>query len=213
MRPTSILERFPVPALCIALLSACGGTDAASKTLAIEAALRDKGIVEFPTGRFRASSGISSIGYLRAAEAAGLLTVHEIPQAYWDNFLNSTQGLGTPVEVVASPKLLGLAIDSQTPPDGVIRVRGHTEKVERIVSEEPYTGPLATLGEKYQLVLGVVALNPAPAAAALGPRFMNTGRMRFRCVLKYDAFKSEWSVVAVDMSSFDSEQWFTANVK
>jgi hypothetical protein len=202
-----------VTILAVVVSTACAESNAAHRTRAIENELNGKAVYEFPTGKFRTSSGIFDISYLRTAETAGLVTVKEIPQAYWDSFLNTTQGLGTPLEVIPTDKLLGVALE-RIPAKGVFRVRASTVSIQKIVSEQKYTGVLASApGEEYQLVLGTAAMTPTPAASVIGSAYASNGPVRFRCVAKQDAFTKEWAIIAIDLGLPDSDTWITATVK
>jgi hypothetical protein len=130
--------------------------------------------------------------------------------------------MGRPFEVVATPKLLGIALETDIdqpqaiPPKPVrdLLVRISEAKMDRIITVDDYKGPLATPGEKHQLILGLFRSIPTPAAPVVGPDLARLAdRFRFRCVVKYSEFSRQWSVVALDVGSADAEEWYTSNVK
>ncbi|MCX6629482.1 MAG: hypothetical protein NTW28_17840 [Candidatus Solibacter sp.] len=201
----------------------CGTPNTSGRNAVIEAALMNQGfgLIGIPTGKQVRVNG-DVLAFLKKAESSGLVAVREIPQGYLDSFLNTTQGMGRPFEVVATPKLLGIALEtdidqSQTIPPKPVRnllVRISEAKMDKIVTADDYKGPLATPGEKHQLILGLFRSIPTPAAAVVGPDLVRLAdRFRFRCVVKYSEFNKQWSVVALDIGSIDPEQWGTANVK
>lgn len=175
------------------------------------------GHISVPTGRVSLDS--ATLAYLKQMETAGLVTLREVPQAYWDSFLTRTQGLGTPFDVVATPKLLSIAdspsskvqATNQTEPV-TIRIKVQEAKVGTIVSETEYNGPLVTPGEKHRLVLGTYRAIPTAGTEVI-PGQQPERTFRFRCVVRYSDFKKEWSVVAIDAGRIDPESWFTQNVK
>lgn len=163
-----------------------------------------------------------SLAYLKKAESAGLVTIREIPQGYWDSFGNRTfMGGSRPFEVVGTPKLLGVAINPSEggepgdDPNETLRVRVSEAKMDKVLTDEEYEGSLATPGEKHRLILGTFRNTPTSSAAVLGNGMARQEKYlaRFRCIVKYSEFKKEWSVIALDAGSIDPEQWYTANVK
>lgn len=199
----------------------CGTPNTSGRDAVIETALKNQGfgIIGIPTGpQLRVNGDV--LAFLKKAESAGLVTVSEIPQGYWDSFLNTTQGMGRPYKVVQTEKLNGVALNPSlggepgSDPNEVLSVRISEPKMDRIIKADDYKGPLATPGEKHQLILGLFRSIPTPAAAVVGPDLVRLAdRFRFRCVVKYSEFNKQWSVVALDVGSIDPEQWGTANVK
>ena len=197
----------------------CSGQDLPERRAAIEQAITaEAGVTSIPTGRARFAS--QDVEKLRHAERAGLVTVRSIPQTYWDSFLSQTQNLGAPLDVAPTDKLLKVSVD----PHGtaivntdvkILSVRVSNDKIETITTDEPYSGPLATLGEKYRLMLGTYRDVPTPAAAVLGMPLATQEQLhrRFRSVLKYDQFAKRWSVVAFDVGPLDHDVWRSNNVR
>jgi hypothetical protein len=199
----------------------CSTPDTSGRNRVIEAALNQAfGIIGIPTGpQLRVTDGV--LAFLKKAESAGLVRVREIPQGYWDSFLNRTQGMGRPFEVVGTEKLNGVALNPYfggepgDDPNVVLRVRVSEAKMDRILTDEEYKGPLATPGEKHRLILGTFKNIPTAAATVVGRDVAKQEEYlaRFRCVVKYSEFKKAWSLVALDVGSTDPEQWYTSNVK
>lgn len=201
----------------------CGTVNTSGRNKAIEDALDQRyGFVQIPTGQMRITGDV--LAYLRKVESAGLVSLREIPESYWDSFLTRTQGTGTPFEVTATPKLLDVAVavappKPEDPPPkrapGPLRVKVQEAKLDKIVTEEEYKGSLATPGEKHHLILGLYRRIPTSAASVVGGAMagQDEQRFRFRCVVRYSEFKKEWSVVAIDAGTVDPEQWLTGNVK
>jgi len=221
-------KAFPLRLVCVLAAIAlstvgCSTPDTSGRNRVIEGALNQAfGIIGVPTGPQLRVTG-ELLAFLKRAESAGLVTVREIPQGFWDSFLNTTQGMGTPFEVVATPKLLGIALGTDTdqpqtiPPKPVrnLLVRVSEAKMDRILTDEEYKGSLATPGEKHRLILGTFKSIPTAAAAVVGRDVAKQEEYlaRFRCVVKYSEFKKAWSLVALDIGSTDPEQWYTSNVK
>jgi hypothetical protein len=90
------------------------------------------------------------------------------------------------------------------------RVKLLDARLGKIVTNEAYSGPLATPGEKHRLVLGTFKSIPTSAVKVLGPSLATAEEslLRFRCVLRYSDFKKEWAVVACDLGSIEPERWF-----
>jgi hypothetical protein len=210
--------------LAIGILFAlrCGTPDTAGRDRAIERSLNGAlGVLAIPCcGQFNLAG--DSLSILKAAERAGLVTLRELPQAYWDSFLSRTQGTGQPFVVKATDKLTnitGISSDSLpenfSPSRGGLVVAVSTAKVEKVVTDEEYKGPLASPGEKHRLLLGLYKAIPTPAAAAVGPALANQEEktFQFRCIARYSDLKKAWSVVAIDAGSVEPERWFTNNVK
>jgi hypothetical protein len=194
----------------------CGTIDVSGRNKAIQGALDQAyGSVKFATGVM--SLGANNLPPLRKAESAGLITLRQIPQDYWGGFFSRTQGLGSPFEVTATPKLLAVAVAASDPNASVkvLKVKVQEDKMDKVVTEEEYKGPLATPGEKHVLLLGLFRMVPTSAAKVLGSDFtlQEEQPFRFRCVLTYSEFKKEWSVVAIDAGTVNPEQWLTNNVK
>ncbi len=96
-------------------VGACGSAVGPGIDRTIEEAIdKTYGFLEIPTGHFRANAQLLSV--LRSAESAGLVTVQEVQEAYWDSFLTQTQGMGKPVVVRATQKLLGVAVAPPSEP-------------------------------------------------------------------------------------------------
>ena len=194
----------------------CGTPDVSGRNKAIQDALDQAyGSVLFVTGTM--NLGANNLPPLRKAESAGLITLRQIPQDYWGGFLSQTQGLGTPFEVTATPKLLAVAVAASDlkAAGKVLKVKVQEARMDKVVTEEEYKGPLATPGEKHVLLLGLYRRVPTPAAKVLGGDVVGQEEQpfRFRCVLKYSEFKKEWSVVAIDAGTVNPEQWLTNNIK
>ena len=199
----------------------CSSPDTSGRNRVIEGALNQAfGIIGIPTGpQLRVTDEV--LAFLKKAESAGLVRVREIPQGYWDSFLNRTQGMGRPFEVVQTEKLNSVALDpteggeAGQEPNAVLHVRVSEAKMDRILTDEEYKGSLATPGEKHRLILGTFKSIPTAAAAVVGRDVAKQEEYlaRFRCVVKYSEFKKAWSLVALDVGSTDPEQWYTSNVK
>ena len=215
------IQRLFTCVFAIIILSTygCMTPDTAGRNRAIESAVNEVfGILYIPTGpQLRLTN--SGVAFLRKAEAAGLVKIREVPQGSLDLFFNQTQGLGRPFQVVSTDKLAGIALNPNlggepgSNPNYTEEVRISEAKIDKVISDEAYQGPLATPGEKYRLILGTVKSTPTPAAAVVGPNLSTPSVARFRCVVKYSEFKKAWSVIALDMGSIDVEQWNTNNVK
>jgi hypothetical protein len=196
----------------------CGAPDTPGRNRVIEGALHERyGFLAIPTGLVNVA-GNPLLTVLKTAESAGLVRLRQIPQDYWSSFLSRTQGIGSPFEVTATPRLLGVAIVGTGSPKGavqVLRVDVLESKIDKVVTEEEYKGPLATPGEKHYIILGLYRMIPTSAARVVGSglAIQDEAQFRFRCVVRYSEFKKEWGVVAIDAGSVTPEQWFTSNVK
>ena len=133
----------------------------------IEGALDQQyGFVAIPTGLMNIAGG-PLLTERKKAASAGLVSLRQIPQDYWSSFASSTQGMGSPFEVTATPKLLGVAIARNDSPKGavqILRVGVQESKMDKVVTEEEYKGPLATPGEKHYIILGLYRRIPTSAA-------------------------------------------------
>lgn len=199
----------------------CSTPDTSARNRAIEETLNQAiQVFEIPTGTELSITG-DVLAYLKKAEAAGLV---EVRHPSW-----MAAGL---IEVIATPKLVGVALNptaAWTALDSErfmgheagdsndrfrVRVRVRQAKMDKILTDEEYKGPLAAPGEKHRLILGTFRNTPSSAAAVVGLGFATQEEilLRFRCVVKYSEFKKEWSVVAFDMGSINPEQWFTSRV-
>src|ERR1017187_1866379 len=194
----------------------CGTPDVSGRNKAIQDAL-DHAHRSVLSGTGTMNLGANNLPPLRKAESAGLITLRQIPQDYWGGFLSQTQGLGTPFEVTATPKLVAVAVvASDLKAAGkVLKVKVQEARMDQVVTEEGYKGLLATPGEKHVQVLGLYRRVPTSAAKVLGSEVVGQEEQpfRFRCVLKSSEFKKEWSVVAIDAGTVNPEQWLTNNIK
>lgn len=208
--------------LAATVVVGCGIPNKAGRERAIEAAITDQygGISIRCCGQM--SLDQETLAFLKRMEAAGLVTVREIPQAYWDSFLSRTQGTGRPFEIAATQRfkqIVGIKPDDadQDVAHGGLGVTFtiQTATIDKVVTDEEYRGPLASPGETHRLVLGVYTATPNSYATALGPAITPQApkQFRFRCVARYSGTKKDWSIVALDAGSLDPERWFTNNVR
>lgn len=149
--------------------------------------------------------GNSAIGATIDVDGPG-----EIVGIVGDRHASGPEGNPRPDAVIYCP------ISSDTSRNPVtLRVKIQESSVDKIVTDDEYKGPLAGLGEKHRLVLGIYRRIPTSAAvvAGAGMAGQDQEKFRFRCVVRYSDFKKEWSVVAIDAGSVDPERWFTDHVK
>jgi len=174
------------------------------------------GTFSVPIGQTRLSG--NDLAQVKQLEASGLVAVREVPQAYWDSFLNRTQGLGTPVQVTETSKLMSLQ-PAVMPVAGttlrIFRVSIANITIDEVTADGDYVGPLATPGEKYRIMLGTYRKVPIPAAAIFGPSLATQTevRMKFRSVVKYDQFAKIWALVAFDTGFLNTNEWLSSNVR
>lgn len=210
-----------IPATILLSTLACSMPDTSARNAAIERTLNEVfPALEIPTGtELRLAQDV--LAKVKNAESAGLV---ELRHPSW-----MAAGL---IEVVATPKLIGVALNpgiawtakssndylggeaGDNPDRFRVRVKVREARIEKVLTDEEYKGPLAAPGEKHRLVLGTFRSLPSSAAAVVGPGLASPveSLLRFRCVAKYSDFKKEWSVVAFDVGSLDPELWFTSHV-
>ena len=183
----------------------------------VEQALIDlTGNFSVPIGKTRLAG--NDLAQVKQLETAGLIVLREISQAYWDSFLNRTQGLGTPVQIAGTSKLMSLQ-PSVIPVNGrdlrIFRVKIADVTVDEVTTDQDYVGPLATPGEKYRIMLGTFRKVPTPAAAILGASLatQTEARMKFRSVVKYSQFAKAWAFVAIDTGFLNTNEWLSSNVR
>lgn len=212
-------------------------------TKAIENSLAQSHAIEFHFGLLTIRSSLSSrfepdnprdgvygsyyLDRMKRAEEVGLLEVTERPRK---NELDAFLTMGArQFNVRPTAKLLDALADGNVkfreyqakvlnPEDGStssISFPTSKAKIDQITTNDEYKGSLATPGEKHQIVLGIFRDIPASIAAVVGPSFasLQERRFRFRSVIKYNQFKSEWVVVTIDIGSMDVEKWDSSNVK
>jgi hypothetical protein len=215
----SKLRAWFLTPIVICIGAACGARDTIGISTAVAEWLNaQRGSFQVPTGKIRIRSE-SDHAYFKRIEAAGLITVREISEDYWSSFLSQTQGMGTPVEVTPTSKLLNIAhLDPLDTSQGAswYSVKVNDYAVSELVKVDDYRGQLSTPGEKYRLVLGLITASPTAAAHVIGSDLVGgfaPHTYRFRAVVKYSDFNKRWSVVALDLGLIDSEQWIQSNVK
>lgn len=207
--------------LGIAVLLACT-PDTAGRNRAIEAALKPVGELQISTGS-RLNLGSDGLAFFKKMEAAGFVTVKEVPQDFWGGFATRTFMEGAkPYKVVETQKLVKASLNPNLGGEGdgpsddsyTWHVQVSDPKLGEVLRDEEYKGPLTTPGEKYRLILAKIAHNPAAGqGAAEWPELAKLLPARLRCIIKYSDFKKEWSVVAIDFGSLDPEKWYSSKVK
>lgn len=202
------------------LMPACGPPDTPGRHRVIAAALKPFGILEIPTGS-RLNLSNDGLGFLKKVEAAGLVTVHEVPQDFWGGFATRTFMEGAkPYKVVETPKLAEVSINPNLGGEGggpsddryTWRVQVSEPTLGEVLHDEEYKGPLATPGERFRLVLATIQNNPGTARPGVPRELSQFLPSRLRAVVKYSDFKKEWSVAALDVGSAEPERWYTSNV-
>lgn len=86
-------------------------------------------------------------------------------------------------------------------------------KVGAVLRDEEYKGPLATPGESFRLVLASVQQVPQAGKGAIPSDLATLLPGRLRSILKYDAFRKIWTVVALDVGPADADTWYSTNVR
>ncbi|MCC6131797.1 MAG: hypothetical protein IT186_17905 [Acidobacteria bacterium] len=199
--------------LLIATVTACTRGDTVGRLKALNVALMPFGETAIPTGKLLKLKN-DTLVFLKEMEAAGLVSVKEIPQDYWGDFASRTFMEGArPYDVNPTPKLQKLA-QWESDPAGHIFWRLQIAKVEvgDVVRDEKYSGVLASPGEECWLVLANLR-HKVVFKEQVGPHLQLDLPGRVRSVLKYSPFNKTWSVVALDVGPSASEQWNTSNVK
>lgn len=199
------------------LLAANAGSQAPDERGVIQQVLGElTGTFSVPIGKTRLAA--NDVAQLRRLETAGLVVMREIPQQYWDSFLNRTQGLGTPVEIAGTQKLMSLQ-PTVVPVNGqdlrIFRVKIADVTIDEITTDQDYTGQLSSPGEKYRIMLGIFRKSPTSAAAIFGAGLATQAeeRLKFRGVVKYDQFAKAWTFVALDTGLLNTNDWLSANVR
>lgn len=101
-------------ATVIASALGCANPPTSAAKSAIEKAIdQQAAYVEIPLGQVLVR-GEAQWAVLKKAETAGLVSVRDVPQGFWDSFLSQTQGTGTPAEVRATASLFqAIAVSPQ----------------------------------------------------------------------------------------------------
>lgn len=122
------------------------------------------------------------------------------------------QVLATPklAEISLNPNLGGEAGDSD---DYSWRIRVSQPELGEILRDEEYAGPLATPGETFRLVLAQIDNVLSSETPGVPSELLTLLPARLRSVVKYDEFKKEWTVVALDVGSPNSDTWNSSNVR
>jgi hypothetical protein len=231
MSPEGVIAAMTKQAILIQLLCvpvavgliACHPPEPAGRDLAIASSLNEAipQTLEIPTGSTVKATG-DALAFLKTAESTGLVTISR--PSWLPGYL---------VQVVATPKLLNVAIDPKSaytakdaaedlggeagiiPEPDRVRVKVNETKLGEILTDEEYKGELATVGEKHRVILGTCRTVPTAAAAIIGHDLapQEESVMRFRCIVKYSEFNKKWSVVALDTGSIDPERWYTSHVR
>src|ERR1051325_2284453 len=167
-------------------VTGCDNGDRSVRRKALEDHLNVMGQKVFETGKQRLPDDL--LEFDRRAQAAGLITLREIPESYWGSFLSQTQGMGTPVEITPTQKLLTLAGATPDPRDAAagrnLLVRVSSFKIDQVTTDEKYKGQLAQPGEEYRILLGTYREIPTAAAAVVPFSPKSDIRRRFRVVMK-----------------------------
>lgn len=155
---------------------------------------------------------------LQQLEKSGLIKYAEVP-------VDQVQTIGARRFIVAPTPAFFKAMDVEPEGEFAKGLSGGSytvtwlpvtdTKVERVIINQAYTGPLASPGEKHWIVLGVFRETATPAAALLGPELMQQleESNRFRAVIRLDQFTNKWVVVALDVGSIRADHWYSSNVK
>jgi hypothetical protein len=212
------LVRAPIVfTLIMAATAACAASGLSDREKVIEQVVTTvTGTFSIPTGQTRVTP--ADLATLQNVQAAGLITLREIPRAYWDSFMNRTQGLGTAVELKATEKLLSMSPE-EVPVQGanikILRIKIADDRIDELTTDSVYAGPLSTPGEQYRIMLGTYKHVPTSAAAVLGPKLaaQSETRLKFRCIVKYNQFAKVWTVVAFDTGERNTEAWRSSNVR
>lgn len=93
------------------------------------------------------------------------------------------------------------------------RVHLADPKVGEVLRDDEYKGPLATPGEAFRLVLASVRHIPSAGKGPIPADLTALLPGKLRSVLKYDAFKKSWAVVALDVGPAESDTWLSSNVR
>lgn len=202
----------------------CGAGVGSGGRESIEATLYEDGLVRVMAG---GRVDVRDDRQLKALETAGLVSLRAIEMTGADVIFLYSQGVRR-FYVAPTAKLVNMAVECENAKDECMfavteapvsdALRPFTVKISEprvisVVSDDEYSGALATPGEKYRIVLGTYRRVPTANANANPTWKVPEEIFRFRAVMRFSVFTKEWSVLALDGGFIDREDWWTDNVK
>ncbi len=212
---TSVFLSRVLASTCVLAL-ACHAQTSDARGAVEQVLIQAAGSFSVPIGKTRLDD--KTLALVGQLQRAGLVVVSQIPQAYWDSYLNRTQGLGTPVQIAGTSKLMSLnppVIPVAGQELRIFRVKIADVRIDEVTTDQDYSGPLATPGEKYRLILGTFLKVPTEVASVLGPALaaQSEDRSKFRSIVKYNQFAKTWQVIAFDTGLLNTDTWLSSNVR
>ena len=119
----------------------------------------------------------------------------------------------TILTVTATRKLQQLS-DAKASDTNSLAIQVGTIKVLDIIGEEPCKLKMATPGDEFRLIVGLVNDTPTDAVKTLGPKYgtIEPHRLKFRAILQFNPFNRSYSYRVADIGYPDKPEWLSENV-